>query len=714
MILLSGLLGSSAGCRKGRSEEPLAASPPAIVASELQTNGLSGLPGAVYHSQVKSPIHWQSWTPETLSRAKLANRLVFAVVAMPQQPGFQNVLAAMAADPALVAVINDCYVPVLIDGDASREIGLLIADLCVEIKQPLQLPLMIWMSPDANPVAWIPVAKSKVVKIAELFNQSHLVVNRMWTEDAKYVTHNSMLDNRNRRLRLSQRKNTQGVSTQVAEDVVQFLRQLTSLYDSNSRSFDEVGGLFPAGSIDLMATAAIQPGLSVEIRARCLKITRELLLDLLPSAMFDPLDGGIFTAHRGTSWALPSFFRDCGAQARAALTLIDVYRATADPGALEKALGLIAFAEKSYMTSEGLFAVGMAEESETAAWLWSLEDIQRLLPPADAVWWIKATGMKDLGNLPLELDPRREYFRLNSLGFSKSLAALAADQSQTLAAFTPRFENARQILLKARKARLGSEVRDDCSHAGATFRMVSAYAAAFGVTGDEKFRQQAVALLAHARTAFSEGPRLRLFSQAAPKSIGAGRAFLYGLAMQAALDVSVITSDEKWLDWSEDLASTAAELFTNAEFLKECPDDAKIMDLPVTDLVMLFDDSTAGLISSAECRLAGRNRSLAASFSALATPLPLHAAERPILRTDLFQAALAREFRVTVVVGAGISAELKLAVERLPLRMFQRAGLKAQAEVPVGVVKLIFGNGESRLVSSPEALQQAVLPSLVK
>ena len=144
--------------------------------------------------------------------------------------------------------------------------------------------------------------------------------------------------------------------------------------------------------------------------------------------------------------------------------------------------------------------------------------------------------------------------------------------------------------------------------------MVSAYAAAFGVTGDEKFREKAVNLLDKARETFSDGPILRLFSKPAPNSIGAGRAFLYGLALQAALDVSAITSDEKWLDWSEDLATTAAELFTDAEFLKECPDDAKIIDLPVTDLVMLFDDSTAGLISFAECRLAERERPLVRDF----------------------------------------------------------------------------------------------------
>ncbi|MEY3896418.1 MAG: hypothetical protein RLZZ214_1938, partial [Verrucomicrobiota bacterium] len=672
------------------------------------------LPGAVYRSQAGSPIHWQPWTQETLGRAKTAGRLVFAVVAMPQQPGFQSVLATLAADPDLVAAINDTYVPVLVDGDAAREIGLLTADLCAEIKRGLQLPLFIWMTPDANPVAWIPVTPAGGANAAELFNQSHSMVSRMWKDDSGYVIKNSGLDNASRRQRIGQRKNAKVMSQQPADDVLRSLRQLASFYDPYSRTFDEAGGLFPAGALDLLATAAIHPGVPAETRTRSLETTRELLVDLLPSAMFDPLEGGVFSSRRGNSWALPSFYRDCGSQARAAVSLIHAYRATGDKRALEKALGLISFAEKSFGTSEGFFSVGMAQESQPASWLWSVEDIAKELPPEDAAWWIKATGMKGLGNLPSEVDPRREYFRSNSLGIGKSVAELAVDLGEPVETFAPRFEIVRKTLLKARNTRLGPTIRDDTSHAGATLRMVSAYAAAFGVTGDEKLREKAVNLLDKTRATFSDGPILRLFSQPAPNSIGEGRAFLYGLALQAALDVSAITSDEKWLDWSENLATTAAELFTDAEFLKECPDDAKIMDLPITDLVMLFDDSTAGLISFAECRLAERERPLVANFSTLATPLPTYSVDRPILHTDLLQATLARQFKVTLITGTALSSEMKLAVERLPMRMFQRRAAMAQDNIPPGAVKVVLTDSESRVITTPEELTEALLPSSVK
>ncbi len=716
-ILLAGLVFGTTGCRKLKSvgEPETVALIPAVVAPELEMNGLGGLPGAVYRSQAGSSIHWQPWTRETMDRAKAANRLVFAVVAMPQQPGFQGVLAALESDQTLVSALNDNYVPVLVDGDAAREIGLLTADLCAEIKRPLQLPLFLWMTSEGNPVAWIPVSRSAATpKVVELFNQSHTMVSRMWEDDSGYVMKNSGLDNDSRRARIALRKNTSVMSGQPAEDVVRAVRQLTSLYDPTSRSFDEAGGLFPSGALDLLATAAIQPGFPPELQARCMDVTRELLTDLLPSAMFDPLDGGVFASRRGTSWAFPDFSRDCLSQARAAIALFDAFRATGESKALDKALGLISFSEKNYLTSEGLFSIGMSDVTKPTAWLWSLEDIEKELPPEDAAWWIKAAAMKGLGNLPSEVDPQREFFRCNSLGIGQSVAEIAATLSQPQENFAPRFESTRKILLKARDARLGPSFRDDSSHAGATFRMVSAYAAAFSVTGDGNYRKKAVDLLEKARTSFSDGPRLRVFSKAAPNSIGAGRAFIYGLALQAALDVSTITSDDKWLLWADDLATTAAELSTATDFLKECPDDAKIMDLPVTDLVMLFDDSTAGMISFAECRLAERKRPLVVDFSRLAIPLPTYSVDRPILHTDLLQATIAREFKAAVILGANVSPELKLAIERLPMRMIQRRVGKPADEIPAGQVKILFSNNESRLVSSQAALEEALLPSKSK
>jgi len=699
-------------CRKPETDPSRGSEPVGIIAPELMTNQMGRLPGPVYQSQARSPIRWQPWTRETLERARAARRLLFCVIAMPQHPGFNDVLDALSSDPEQVRKIHDHYVPVLIDGDASREMSILISDLCAEINQPVQLPLFLWLTHEANPVAWIPVSTGEPSAIIDLFQQSHTMVSQMWQDAPDYVINNSRADNENRRARIEQRKNIHVMSEQPAADLLRSLRQLTSLYDPVSRSIDETGGLFPTSVLELLAVASAHPGLPDDLRERCLATTRDLTHDLVSSAMFDPIDGGVFSSRRANSWALPQFVKHCAMQARVATALLEIYNATGDERARDKALGLIEFAEQKYRTADGLFAVGFMKPTLPDVWMWSLEDIQDALPPEDAGWWIKATGMKGLGNLPSELDPQREYFRANTLSMAVSRAEIADSLGLTLEEFTPRFEAARDRLLAVRDERIGrNHPPDDTPHAYPTLRMVSAYAAAFCATGDESYREKAVALLQRARDAFSDGPYLRVFATETPPSLGAGRNFLYALAMQAVLDVAAITSDESWLVWSEDLATIAAELFTGEDLLKECPDDAMLIDLPITDLMMLFDDSSAGLVSMAECRLAEIGRPLVTSFSKLATPLPVYTKDRPVLHTDLLLATLARHYSVTAIYGKDLAPEMKLAIERLPMRQVQRRPALAGEEVPAGSVKLRFGNnGHTLMVRTPDALRRAVTP----
>lgn len=697
------------GCRRDspvpEPEPERVPAPPALL-----TNNLGQLPGAVYRHAAESPIRWQPWMPDTLELASAANRMLFAIITMPQQPGFAATLEALENDRQIVATLNDFYVPVLIDGDSVREIGLITADLCAEINHPLVLPLFLWMSPDANPVAWIPAPAGDAGRVSELFFQSHSMVSRIWQEDPDYVRNNSALDNENRANRISARRNRDIASEEPALDTMRAVRQLTSLYDPLSRNFDEVGGLFPAGAIDLLASAAMQPDVPADVRQRALETTRELLDDLLGSAMFDPLDGGLFAARRGPSWSLPVFHRDALNQSRAAFALFRAHRATGDALALERALGMLSFIEDAFRTSDGLFSVGFTPGSDPEGWIWSTEDVESVLDEADAAWWIALTGMRGLGNIPYEADPRRDHFRGNTIALADTVEKLAAAEGVPLDEFAKRLDAVKTRLAAHRAERLGGLSRDDMANAAATFRMVSAYAAAFTSTGEPAWRDKAADLLGQARVAFSEGARLRTFAREGPPSLVDARAFTYTLAIQAILDLVEISGDESWLNWCDDLATVMTELFTDDGFLSEVSEAAAIINLPVTDIIMLFDDSSVGLLSFAECRLTARNRPLVRELSAMAAPLPLTALDRPVIHSDLLQAFISRLYPVVVVHGPETPAELMREIETLPLRMIHRRPAGPADELPAGACLVLRGDAEPVVVLDAAGLAAALLP----
>jgi uncharacterized protein YyaL (SSP411 family) len=671
-LALAGLLWfASCGGKSPESEAP-----PEEIKADVWTlpdlNRLGGLPGSVYSSQESSAIHWQPWTQESLEMARNSQRLLLAVIALPQQPSFAEVLKSLSSDRATVEIINNTYVPVLIDGDAVREMGILTADLCTEIGSGLQLPLMVWMTPEGNPVAWIPLPSSNPVSVTELFSQSHVMVARMWVEDSTYVSLNSKMDQGNRSQRLMARLKDRDLSAEPALDSLRALRQLTSLYDPLSHTFDEAGGLFPSGALDLLAMGATMEAIPQDLRGKCRLTLENLLADLAVSPMFDPLDGGVYNSRRGSTWALPGFYRDCAAQSRVVVSLLNAYEATGDKRALDRALGVLEFIEANYKTGDGLFRLGSGQAGDTVDWLWRYEDVKEILSEDELAVWIPASGMKEAGNLPSEVDPLREFFRANGIAYAKSAEEVSESLGLDPSQVKDSLDRARKKLLSARDKRLREIHPSIDANAVATFRVVSAYATAYRISGDPAYRELAAATLGKAKEHFSDGPRLKAYASDAADSLVAGRAFVYGLAIQAALDVEAVSLKGSWMLWAGDLSSTVAEFFSTDEYLRECPPSADLIGLPITDLAMLFDDSTAGLLSMCESQLDALGIPLLPSLKAQVSGLPMATIDSPILHTDLIQAALMREYAVTFVIGKKAPDDMKEAIARSPLKGVNR------------------------------------------
>lgn len=699
-----------AGCKKPKVVEP-PTKVAVVAASELAANRLEGLPGPVYRAAASSPIHWQQWSAETFAKARAVDRMVFVFIGSPQYPESQAIANQLAADPVLVEIINREYVPVMVDGDSSREVSLVAMELLAQNKQPARLPVFAWLSPEANPVGWISVPESTPEELRAAFDKCHNTVSTSWSRQRDYVMENSRRDNAARSERYSVRTTTRLGGPDPAGDAVRAIRRFSSLYDPVSHSFDDTGGLFPTGPIDTLATAVLNRKLPQDLRERCSTALQGALGNLLPSPMFDPLDGGLFSSRQSSTWAMPRFQRNGERQAQAVTSLCRAYQATGMRPALDRALAVLAHLEIHHLTAEGLVAQGNASTSPTRDWLWTVDDIRNCLPPEDAEWWMAATGMRPLGNLPSEADPARRYFRCNSISLTKSMAELAADLGVTPERFKPRYEAAVSKLLAVRNARLGTLARDPDAHAAASFRMVTAYAAAYTATGDAAYREKAVALLNKARAAFTDGPLLWQFTVRTAPSVSAGRTYHYCLALQACLDVTDITGDDVWLDWADDLATTSAELFAKQGFLKECPDNAKVLDLPITDLIMVFGDSSAGLVSTNESRMAARGRPLLESFTSLATPFPKTAIEGPVFYTDLIHATLTRHFAPVALIGASVSPELADALARLPLRVVNRRTATRADAVAAGSIKIVLPGEQPVVVKTPAELREAVLPS---
>jgi uncharacterized protein YyaL (SSP411 family) len=696
---------ASPSCRKTRHAVVRATAPAAEVAPELGSNALGESFSPMLRAHASSPIHWQPWSQETFQRAEKANRLVFAVIAQPQQADYRKILSAMDANPEIVREVNTSYVPVLIDGSVFREMALLAPVFCGDTRQPLRLPLLAWFTPAGHLVTTVS-SNPDTNQLPLIFDQAHGTVSQMWESSRDYVLQNSAHDHEGRIARVTAAAKAPTPVANPAADTLTTIRNLTALYDPLSRTFDNVGGLFPASSLELFASAALAPQAGEGLRQRANDTSSGLSHDLSTSAMIDPLDGGVFVGRRSRTWELPIFSRDCTTQARAAIALFQASRAPGNPILLEQARTALQFAEKTYGTPDHLFASGCDPSFPVEQWLWKTDDLEKALSASQARLWTYLSDWRPMGNIAIDNDPKRLYLHLNRLALTTPL-----DQAAEKLGISPEdarreFDAARQTLLSIRNQRFGNPTPDRTPQAAASFRMVSAYSAAYSATGEPSFRQRAIDTFASAREQFARGTDLRPYAAATPP--GEGRAFLYALAMQAALDLADVTLDNRHAEWAEQLAATVSERFVQETALSEAPKEQNLSGLPISDRIMLFEESTAGLLSACEARLSRRAVAVPASLNDAVASLPVDVQRAPVAHTDLLFAALLRHHGATLAVGTDASVDLKDAVASLPFRLFTRATATPDNPAPSTGARIRFADGTESIVATSKELLSAI------
>lgn len=688
---------TAAACRKPAPAAPSAARPAAP--SELAANRLHDAPQGLLAARAKSPVHWQPWHPGLLELATKSQRLIFAFVGAGHYPGSIEALDAIDRDPALVARINREFIPVLVDTDFAREAALAAGILSLEIRQPVSFPFLLVLSPAGDEVSWRPVSFASGGDFHQLFDGAADLVARMWTEDPGYVARNSAADHAQRLDRLA--KTEPPIPATERERVLRAAtRQLVSLFDEDVGSLAGTGGLLPVGSLQCLASAALDPGTPPDLAARCRAAVGAFGGTLLASAMIDPLDGGIYSSRSDRSWNLPMPIRTCTTQARAVRALVTLHSATGDSRTLETALAAVRFAEAQFATRDGLFA-SQRHPAPTPgdAWLWTSEQIDKSLDAAEAALWKKLCGINDLGNLG---ESGGRFFRLNSLALRHPVDTAARSLGMTPDDARQRFESGRVKLLQARAARCPPPPAIDRASAAPTFRMVSAYCALFTATGDPVWRDKAIAAARTARGTFSKGALLTEQPGPHADTVTDARAFTYALAIQAALDLAEITLDETWRIWAGDLVTTTAEHFIDsAGHLTEARTSSTPLRLPLQDRIMLFDDSTAGLMRMNLARLQALGQPPPPTLTDWVAILPDYSSQ-PVVNTDTMLAESFGASRRIVELPANPGPEWRDAVCRLPLdRIARRIGTSTAARV-------LHPDGSETPIEHPAALAAAL------
>ncbi|MEN8849548.1 MAG: DUF255 domain-containing protein [Akkermansiaceae bacterium] len=599
------------------------------------------------------PIAWQAWNSSVPKKAKSSQSPILAFVVSSRDGGCRDTAQRILADKEMMDLFKAGNVCTIVDIHANPEVGLLSYILASETRQPVGFPMLIWMSHEACPLAWLPIADLKTKDLKSALINSAAIVDDTWKKSSDYAVRNSRRDIEARQKRLDS-------EIQGAEDEAKRIdifrrqaRQTASLYDPISGNIDGAGGLVPSSALELLSLGHLSPALSKGVRQRSKEAITGVITSIEKGALHDPLDGFYFYARRSQDWSLPAFSKDLGTQAQYATALIHAGQAVENQNFINTGLAIITKLQKDWLGHNYTNESSLLEKKVPGLFLWDWDILEKTLSPEEFAVAEAAFRLNKNGNIPVFSDPTSQFRGLNSLSSSATIDEIATAVSSTPTETKPTLE---KVISKLREHRekTGSIFRETQVAAQDRAQFCLAQLAAWSATGSSSDLAEAVAsgnLIKNEHDI--EGKQLTRFpSTLAVKARGSD----YARSILAGIGLYQATLDPEWLVWSSHLAHEALDLLTEGDddpLISEITEEDRIIPIRIRNHSMIFSESTLGLFDQAISGIAaltGDERLLKTRI-AIAKSLSGPSERLPIIHTDYIASCILTETPLVAVLS---------------------------------------------------------------
>ncbi len=521
-----------------------------------------------------NPVHWRPWGEEAFEAARQEGKPVFLSVGYATCHWCHVMAHESFEDPGVAAVLNEHFIAIKVDREERPDVDRVYMAFVQQTTGGGGWPMSVWMTPGGRPFyggTYFPPAE-RWGKPG--FRDLLLEMARLWREE------------RGRVERVAESVVERLAGTGVAEPGADVpgvgaldaaTQEFLSSYDWRNGGF---GGApkFPRPSELLF--------LLLEHRRtgdrQLLDVVAHTLTAMAAGGMRDQIGGGFHRYSVDARWRVPHFEKMLYDQAQLVLAYLEAARATGDPGFVDVAEDTLRYVQREMTSEEGAFfsaedadslppgaPVG-AHATEGAFYLWSMDEIERLLGP-DARAFCERYGVERDGNALA--DPHGEFTGRNILYEAQPTEAIAGDLDGSVDDVTAALKRARQVLLRTRDMRPRPQLDDKVLTAWNGL-MIAAFARASRVVPEfcaarcqSTGRILGLAEAARAAASFirermwnpTTGQLLRRFrdGEAAIDAFAEDYACLiFGL-----LELFEAGGDRAWLDWALELQRRQDALF---------------------------------------------------------------------------------------------------------------------------------------------------------
>ena len=640
-------------------------------APQRKSNRLINEKSPYLQQHAYNPVDWYPWGDEAIDRARAENKPIFLSIGYSTCHWCHVMEHESFEQDATAELMNKYFVSIKVDREERPDVDKVYMSAVQAMTGSGGWPLSVFLTPELKPFYGGTYFPPRDAHGRPGFPTVLQRIHEVWVQD-----HAKIIESGEQLLTLLRQEDRAGREEGPVDEslATKTSHQLAVQYDPRHGGFGN-GPKFPRPVV--LNFLFRYYAKTHEPEALSMALTT--LQFMARGGMYDQIGGGFHRYSVDEQWRVPHFEKMLYDQAQLVISYLEAYQITHDPFYANIARETLDYVLRDMTDNEGAFYSAEDADSpdpanphgssEGAFYLWTKDEVTKILQTKDAKIFLHHYGIDEHGNALS--DPQGEFQGKNILFLPFTLAQTAEFTSTEITKVEEVIRNAKQRLLEFRSNR-PRPLRDDKIITSWNGLMISAFA-----RGSRVLRQAEYLAAAACAASFISKALYNSASKTLKRRYREGEAKFeahlddYAFFIQGLLDLYEASGDAGWLKLALDLHGTQIALFWNAS-------DGGFFDFSGKDKTILlrtreaYDGAEPSGNSVAAANLLRLSRitdddmlkmnaeTTLRTFSGLLQHAP-HAMPQMIAAMEFFR----EPPKQIVIAGAGDSPETKLFLEEI-------------------------------------------------
>ncbi len=499
-----------------------------------------------------NPVDWYPWGEEALTRARAEDKPILLSIGYAACHWCHVMAHESFEDETTAALMNELYVNIKVDREERPDLDTIYMEAVQALTGHGGWPMTVFLTPEGAPFYGgtyypptprhgLPAFRDILQGVAEAYRQR--------PED---VSHNAT--------QLRERLQSGfGFGTDAPDGAVLDAAVLDEALQRLAASFDQLHGgfgsapKFPQGMVlDFLLRQYLRSG-----DANALAMAETTLEKMARGGMYDQLGGGFHRYSVDERWLVPHFEKMLYDNAILVPVYLHAYQITGKDLYRRVAIETLDWVAREMTDIDGGFYSSLDADSEGVEgkfYVWSLEELQRILGQEDARLVAEYFGATGRGN----------FEGTNILHLPRTIDLVAQRAGVEIERLGEALDRARVLLFDTRSERVWPG-RDEKVLTAWNGLMIRACAEASSILGEDRYRAQAedAANFLLRRLRREDGRLLRTYREGQSKLLG----YLedYAFLADGLIALYEATFAPRWLEEAHALAEAMIDLFWDAE-----------------------------------------------------------------------------------------------------------------------------------------------------